>query len=431
MKKNKEERLSTVDALERNPSGRRTIIRNDITSSSVRATQGGAVASVRPQQRVALVQQPTRRSQKGRIKSSTVAVYASIFVLLVSVVAVGYRAPEQTASVGVASVASTTTTTSSDQPAQMSVNDVVATDIAASVAQTTSLAVAANVAERAVSTRAQSEFQNTSSDSSAISKPAIIELSSASRNITTYAAQAGDTVQSVATKYGLSADTIKWANNLTSDAIAAGSNLQILPTDGIVYTVKDGDTIEKIAEKYKGDVSLITTYNDLEINGISTGLKIIVPNGVLPTEERPGYVAPVTTTTTTATLITGYSSGFSGGKAWFISRGIGAAGGYAYGNCTSYAYWRREQLGRPIGTMWGNAGTWASRAASAGYTVNRTPAAGAVIQDWGHVAIVEAVLPNGDLQLSEMNASVAGGGYNIVSGRILPAGQVGQYYYIH
>lgn len=388
---------------------------------------------MRPQQRVTLAQQPTRRSQKGRIKSSTVAIYASIFVLLVSVVAVGYRAPEQTASAGVASVASTTTTTttSSDQPAQMSVNDVVATDIAASVAQTTSLAVAANVAERAVSTRAQSEFQNTSSDSSAISKPAIIELSSASRNITTYAAQAGDTVQSVATKYGLSADTIKWANNLTSDAIAAGSNLQILPTDGIVYTVKDGDTIEKIAEKYKGDVSLITTYNDLEINGVSTGLKIIVPNGVLPTEERPGYVAPVTTTTTTATLITGYSSGFSGGKTWFISRGIGAAGGYAYGNCTSYAYWRREQLGRPIGTMWGNAGTWASRAASAGYTVNRTPAAGAVIQDWGHVAIVEAVLPNGDLQLSEMNASVAGGGYNIVSGRILPAGRVGQYYYIH
>ena len=79
----------------------------------------------------------------------------------------------------------------------------------------------------------------------------------------------------------------------------------------------------------------------------------------------------------------------------------------------------------------GNAGAWATNARAAGYTVSRTPAAGAVIQDSGHVAIVEAVLPNGDLQLTEMTARVSGGGFNIVSGRILPAGQVGQYYYIH
>ena len=89
------------------------------------------------------------------------------------------------------------------------------------------------------------------------------------------------------------------------------------------------------------------------------------------------------------------------------------------------------EMGRPVGAMWGNAGSWAVNARNAGYLVNRTPAAGAVIQDSGHVAIVEKVLPNGDLELSEMNARVPGGGFNIVSGRILPAGQVGQYYYIH
>jgi len=404
----------------RNPSGRRTIIRNDFTTSSVSATQGGATV-VHSQ---GVPAQSTKRSQKGRIKSSTVAIYASIFILLVSVIAVGYRAPQQ-ATASTTAVANAVE--SNDQPA---VNEVLATDIAASVAQAADMSVAPNVAELAVSTRVQSEYQG-ASDSSTISKPSIVEVSAAGRNIVTYAAQAGDTAQSVAQKYGLSPDTIKWANDLRSDAIAAGSTLQILPRDGIAYTTRDGDTVEKLAAKYKADASSITTYNDLEINGLTPGLKIIIPNAQLPSEERPGYVAPRRASTAGGTFITGYSSGFSNGKTWRISAGIGASGGYAFGNCTSYAHWRRAQLGIPIQSQWGNAGTWASRARAAGYGVDRSPSAGAVIQDSGHVAIVEAVLPNGDLQISEMNAYVSGGGFNIVSGRILPASQVGQYYYIH
>lgn len=415
--------LITVDALVGNSSGRRTIIRNDFTSSGIRTGQGGT-AAVRAQG--AVPAQSTKRSQKGRIKSSTVAIYASVFVLLVAIIAVGYRAPEQS-SASTATVANTAE--SADQPA---VNAVVATNIAASVADSAGLAVAPNVAELAVSTRVQSEYESTGGDSSTITKPTIVEVSSASRAITTYAVQPGDTVTSVAAKYGLSPNTVKWANNLSGDALAAGSSLQILPRDGISYIVKDGDTIASIASKYKADASLITTYNDLEINGLSTGLKIIVPAGELPETERPGYVAPrAAVLTTGGTYITGYSSGFSNSKTWFIKKGTPNQGRYAFGNCTAYVFDRRLELGRPVGAMWGNAGAWATNARAAGYTVSRTPAAGAVIQDSGHVAIVEAVLPNGDLQLTEMNARVSGGGFNIVSGRILPAGQVGQYYYIH
>ena len=43
---------------------------------------------------------------------------------------------------------------------------------------------------------------------------------------------------------------------------------------------------------------------------------------------------------------------------------------------------------------------------------------------------VEEILPNGDLRLSEMNAYVSGGGFNIVSGRTLPASQVSNFAYI-
>lgn len=307
----------------------------------------------------------------------------------------------------------------------------IATDVAASVADVAGLAVAPNVSELAVSTRIQSEYANVS-DTSSISKPVIVQLSAASRNISSYQVQEGDTVASVAAKFGISEKTLRWANNLKdNDRLAAGATIDILPTDGITYTVKNGDTLEKIAERYKASVAVITTYNDLELNGISTGLKIIVPNGDLPTTERPGYVAPVVNT-----FIAGYGAGFTG-NTWFIKRGTPMYAGnkYAPGNCTAYAYDRRMELGRPLPpSTWGHAATWATGARNAGFLVNRTPAVGAVIQNgggYGHVAIVEEILPNGDLRLSEMNAAVRGGGLNIVSGRILPAAVAGQYLYIH
>jgi len=298
------------------------------------------------------------------------------------------------------------------------------------VASAAELAVAGNVAELAIATQVQSEYIS-QDDGSSITKPTIVELSSATRNISTYTVDSGDTVASVANNFGLSAETIRWANDLTSsDNLTEGTVLDILPRNGIVYTVKDGDTLEKIADKYKGNSALITTYNDLEISGLSAGLKIVIPDGELPTNERPGYVAPVATTNS---FITGYSSGAGNGSVWRIRYGTPNNGNYAWGNCTAYAFDRRAALGRPIGASWGNAGSWAWNAQNAGYAVNRTPAAGAVIQDWGHVAIVERVLPNGDLELSEMNyyAFGASGANNVVSGRILPAAYAGQYYYIH
>ena len=372
--------------------------------------------------------QPTKRSPKGRVKSSTVAIYTSVFALLVAVIAIGYRAPEMDATAASAAPVANSATNTNDRPA---VNDVVANDIAASVAAASNLAIAPNVAERAVSTRVQTQYA-ASDVTSSISKPTIVQLSTASRNITQYPVVAGDTVDSVAAKFGISAETVKWANNLTANTLAAGSTLEILPRDGIVYTVKAGDTVQSLADKYKADGSLITTYNDLEISGLTAGLKIVIPGAQLPTTERPGYVAPrAAAYSTGGTYITGYSSGFSNGSTWFIKRGTPNMGAYAFGNCTAYAFDRRAELGKPIGQRWGNAGSWATNARSAGFTVNRTPSAGAVIQDSGHVAIVEEVLPNGDLRLSEMNARVTGGGFNIVSGRNLPAGQVGQYYYIH
>ena len=314
------------------------------------------------------------------------------------------------------------------------VNAVVATTIAATVANTTELAVAPSVASLAISTQIESELPE--SDDTTITKPAIIQVSSASRNVENYKVQEGDTIDSIADRFGISTQTIKWANDMTSDRLTVGSTLKILPRDGILYTVKADDTVEKLADKYKADASIITTYNDLEISGVTEGLQIVIPDGILPTTERPGYTAPVSV----SSYSVGYSSGFNG-STWRIKIGTPMYSGnkYAYGNCTAYAYDRRVELGlaAPVsaaGGTWGNATTWDNYASGdSRFTVSNVPSVGAIIQNdggYGHVGIVEEVLPNGDIKISEMNAYVSGGGWNIVSGRTLPAANVGQYAYI-
>ncbi len=361
-----------------------------------------------------------RHKAMDKIKPSVIAVYISVFVLIVAMVFIGYHEPQNSSA-----VSNVANANSLSQPDQTSVDNVVATNVAASVAQATNLPIATSVTNLAVSAQTKSEFMQSSVTNT--TKPQIIESNITNRSVVSYTTKAGDTVGTLATKYGISAQTIKWANDLTSDELSEGTVLRILPIDGVLYSVKAGDTVESIATKYSVDKTRLVTDNDLEVSGLLPNTSIILPNGILPETERPGYVAPVVVY---SSFYAGTGTGF-GGRTWYISSGTPDDGNYFHGNCTLYASNRRKALGLPVGSNWGNAGSWAQNARNDGLTVNGTPSVGAIIQDWGHVAIVESILPNGDLSISEMNAYVSGGGYNIVSGRIVLAGNVGQYLFIH
>ncbi|MDN6160488.1 MAG: LysM peptidoglycan-binding domain-containing protein, partial [Staphylococcus equorum] len=80
---------------------------------------------------------------------------------------------------------------------------------------------------------------------------------------------------------------------------------------------------------------------------------------------------------------------------------------YDWGQCTYYAFDRRQQLGKSVGNLWGNANNWASAASNSGYKVNRTPEVGAIFQsnagNYGHVGVVERKNPDGSIVVSEMN----------------------------
>lgn len=76
----------------------------------------------------------------------------------------------------------------------------------------------------------------------------------------TYRVQAGDTLESIAEDFSISPDSIRWANEFTSDALVIDSIIIIPPITGVVHTVKIGETIESIARKYQADPDDIRNY---------------------------------------------------------------------------------------------------------------------------------------------------------------------------
>jgi surface antigen len=107
---------------------------------------------------------------------------------------------------------------------------------------------------------------------------------------------------------------------------------------------------------------------------------------------------------------------------------------YAWGNCTYWVYYLRKQANDPIPTSWGNAATWAVRAQQDGYTVNKIPAVGSIMQisdvanGLGHVAYVTSIDPsNGAWTISEMNVK----GLDIVDAKTYSAVDETDFNFIH
>ena len=104
-------------------------------------------------------------------------------------------------------------------------------------------------------------------------------------DIITHTVQAGDTLYAIAGKYGISAETIMWANNLefNPDLLRLGQKLTILPVSGILHTVGKNDTVESIAKKYKAKPADTVNFAWNRLNPknptLTVGQKVIVPGG--------------------------------------------------------------------------------------------------------------------------------------------------------
>jgi murein DD-endopeptidase MepM/ murein hydrolase activator NlpD len=100
-------------------------------------------------------------------------------------------------------------------------------------------------------------------------------------NVSVYVVRQGDTLSQIASMFGVSVNTILWANDMNkSDTIGPGDVLFILPVSGIEHTITKGQTISSIAKMYNADINDIVLYNGLAQDTILTpGNKLIIPNG--------------------------------------------------------------------------------------------------------------------------------------------------------
>src|SRR3989344_6395216 len=118
--------------------------------------------------------------------------------------------------------------------------------------------------------------------------------------IVDYEVKGGDTLVSIADKFDVSVDTIKWVNNLKTDVIKPGQTLKVPPVTGGVHKVVSGDNVYSIAKKYGTDAQQIVNFPfndfaDLETFALNSGQTLYVPDGVIE-EEKPKYIAQRTVT---------------------------------------------------------------------------------------------------------------------------------------
>ena len=107
-----------------------------------------------------------------------------------------------------------------------------------------------------------------------------------------YVVQEGDTVSTIAEKFGISEETILWQNGLTSkSAIKVGETIQVLPVTGISHKVSKGDTVHSISKRYdtssQGIVDFpYNTFTNDETFELAVGQTVIVPDGIQPAAQK-------------------------------------------------------------------------------------------------------------------------------------------------
>jgi LysM repeat protein len=249
---------------------------------------------------------------------------------------------------------------------------------------------------------------------STIIKPVDIPTSAPVSHLpTTYTVQSGDTLPSIAKRFKVTVSQIRWSNSgslFTTDAILPGMSLIIPPVPGVVVIVKAGETAQSLATKYQVDVSVILDYNRLRDPQLTAGTLVVIPNGVGPAFPPPPVVYQTTQLGSGGAMPTVVKS---------CCLGPYPATGFPVGWCTYYvATWRNV-------TWRGDAGWWYENAKAQGYPVGSQPRVGAIMVTWesylGHVAYVEAVNADGSWTVSEMNYVA----WNVIDWRTIKPGQLG------
>ncbi|MFQ5399867.1 MAG: peptidoglycan DD-metalloendopeptidase family protein [Anaerolineae bacterium] len=194
----------------------------------------------------------------------------------------------------------------------------------------------------------------------------------------TYVVERGDTPVKIADKFGISPETLLGGNpwlSQESNRLQAGSELVILPMDGVLHEVRPGETLEEIAAQYDVPVEDMIAYepNNLEFPyRLQPGTKLLVPGAEIAVFY---WTAPKTVA----------SSGGSGRPKPITNFGVVGTGVFSWpvgGHCITQYYWYGHpaiDLALPEGT--------AVRAADTGTVTYASWAAG-TYYDYGNLIVI-------------------------------------------
>lgn len=109
-------------------------------------------------------------------------------------------------------------------------------------------------------------------------------------DILEYTVENGDTLASIAKKFGVDTDSIKWLNKgLNEKKLKLGTVLKIPPVTGVVHVVKGGETIYSISKRYNVSAQAVVDFpfneftND-ETFSLAIGQQLVIPDGEMPDE---------------------------------------------------------------------------------------------------------------------------------------------------
>ncbi len=132
----------------------------------------------------------------------------------------------------------------------------------------------------------------------------VSQQSSLSKDIvkyTDYTIEEGDSLDSIAQKFGLSRETIISVNQIrNTTSLWIGSMLSIPDRDGTMYTVKEGDTLSSIVQQLNLSLGwkALSEVNGLRTDELQVGQKLFIPlesvqeTGTLSAQEELNFVLP-------------------------------------------------------------------------------------------------------------------------------------------
>ncbi len=111
-----------------------------------------------------------------------------------------------------------------------------------------------------------------------------------------YIVKKGDSLWSIANKYGITVKELKEINKLTSNTLKVGQTLKLtknnemIPEDYLVYKVKKGDSLWDIAKEYNTTVATLKKINNLSNDKLTINQQLFIPKSDNSSVKNTGEI---------------------------------------------------------------------------------------------------------------------------------------------